>query len=254
MKNFNVSCKIDYWNPYIPPRCRKTRYEEKEETIKVPVRSITSEEAPIAFRLSDYGHVSENTPEIRYYKGKFFKKYRGYDGHKWYVDAKASELEHMIHPWFSYDCAERTRALCIQKYKEEAKRYLLIDGVIWERTGEPRYVVNTFGLGHNHGGTGLFVDHWYNPNIANRNYFSALDGKKAVDYANQVAARRGDTNSVGTFKEMIEVLMPQCVKIKPMKEHGTGCKVINDLNAIADCSSDISEARILTFAYAACRL
>lgn len=34
MKNFNVSCKIDYWNPYIPPRCRKTRYEEKRKRLK----------------------------------------------------------------------------------------------------------------------------------------------------------------------------------------------------------------------------
>ena len=93
---------------------------------------------------------------------------------------------------------------------------------MWTVTGEPRYVVNTFGLGHNHGGTGLFVEEYYNQNIAASNYFSALDGDKAVAYANKVAERRGDTNDVGKFEKMIEVLIPEAVTIRPEVEHGEG--------------------------------
>ena len=133
----------------------------------------------------------------------------------------------------------------MKKYREEAKRYLLIDGAVWGESGEPRYVVNTFGLGHNHGGTGLFVDEYYNPNIAASNYFSALDGDKAVAYANKVAERRGDTNDVGKFEKMIEVLIPEAVTIRPEAEHGEGDPFINKINAITEAAPDSTTAGLL---------
>ena len=57
MEHVKIVCKIDYYEPYLPPRCRKLRYEHKEEDIKVSVPSVTSQEAPVAFRLSDYHHT-----------------------------------------------------------------------------------------------------------------------------------------------------------------------------------------------------
>ena len=250
MRYYPVFCNIDYFVPYIPPRCRKTRYEHKRETIRVSVRSVSSSDAPVAFRLSDYSHVSNKTTEVRHYAGKLYIKRRGYRDGSWYVDIPPSDLH--FGPDVSYLTEERTRDACVSSCKDAARHYLLIDGVVWELTGEPRYVVNTFGLGHNHGGTGLFVDCWYNDNIPNSNYFSAIDGPRAVAYANEVAERRGDTNDVGRFHEMIEVVLPQCVKIKPMKEHGTGCPIINAFNDIANSSSSASEAGILALAFAAC--
>ena len=242
MEKYKFTCKIKYYHPYLPPRCRKYRYEEKEEEITLSVKSVASDEAPIAFKLSDYGHVSEKLTEIRCFKKKLYKKYRRYIDGEWVVDVEAPMLNSMIHPYFSWNCEERTREYCVAGCKKEAERYIVIDGVIWERCGEPRYCVNTFGLGHNHGGTGLFVEEHYNINISNRNYFSAFDGKKAVEYANQVAARRGDTNDVGRFEEMIEVLMPECVKVKPIRQHGKGSKFINALNTITENSDSAAEA------------
>ena len=83
-------------------------------------------------------------------------------------DIKASEFHFGAELPHGY---ARNRQLCIKKYQEAAKRYLIVDGSVWLRCGEPRYVVNTFGLGHNHGGTGLFVEEFYNSNISNTNYF-----------------------------------------------------------------------------------
>jgi predicted Zn-ribbon and HTH transcriptional regulator len=251
MEHVKIVCKIDYYEPYLPPRCRKLRYEHKEEDIKLSVTSVTSQEAPVAFRLFDYHHTSENKTEIRCFRKKLYIRMRMQDivsgGGE--ADIMPEKLSRMIRPWFTVS-TDRTRELCLKNYRHSAKRYLIVDGAVWELCGEPRYCITTFGLGHNHGGTGLFVDHWYNPNIPNKNYFSALDGKFAVQHADAVAARRGDTNDVGRFEEMIEVLMPECVKIKPMKEHGEGDKTINDLNHIADISSSAGEASVMVLCYA----
>ena len=220
MEHVKISVTLSYYEPYIPPRCRKPRYVKKTEEAKFKVRSVTSQDAPVAFRLSDYSHVSDNKTDVRFFKGKL-----------WQVVTKADivcegenkpiGVDDILNdrlPFLTYDESERTREYCVNSYKDWCKDRLIIDGNVWERVGEPRYCVLTFGLGHNHGGTGLFVTHFYNQNIHNHNYFSALDGDKAVAYANEVAERRGDTNDVGRFKKMIEVLMPECVKIKP-KNH-----------------------------------
>lgn len=89
------------------------------------------------------------------------------------------------------------------------------------------------------------VEYHYNPNIRNDNYFAALDGKKAVEYANSVAAGRGDTNDVGRFKELIIVHMPELVKVKPKKQHGEGNKFLNDVEDIINGSGDALTAGLL---------
>lgn len=250
MEDVKISITFYYYEPFIPPRCRKTRYIKKTEEVKFKVRSVTSQEAPVAFRLSDYHHVSENTTEIRFFKGKLWEQV---NNRRMFCGGDLNQvgfedLPRLLYPGLTYDEKERSRDYCISRYKEEIRRFLVIDGKIWRRVGEPRYVVNTFGLGHNHGGTGLFVETFYNENIAKRNYFSALDGDKAVAYANEVAQRRGDTEDVGTFEKMIEVIMPDCVKLKPMKQHGNGNPFINKINAITERSSSSAEAGLLLLA------
>ena len=65
----------------------------------------------------------------------------------------------------------------------------------------------------------MFCEYHYNPNISRKAYFSALEGDAAVAFANEVAARRGDTKDVGKFKPFIVVHMPEAVKIKPRKKN-----------------------------------
>jgi len=249
MERIKIKITIDYYEQYIPPRCRKPRFREETGDIAVSVRSVSCDEAPIAFRLSDYSHKRENNTEIRFYKGKCYKRTmrRYIDAREWYTPVCCAEITSCLRPYMIYS-TDRTKEYCIKAYRYEAKKHLVIDGEVWQQCGEPRYEINTFGLGHNHGGTGLFVDHNYNPNIPSRNYFSALDGDKAVAYANEVAQRRGDTKDVGKFEKMIEVLMPECVKVKPRKQHGGGNPYINKLNAISESSSSALEAGLVVMA------
>jgi hypothetical protein len=143
------------------------------------------------------------------------------------------------------------RKRMIQAVKDANKNYIIIDGEVYSQTAEPRYDITTFGLGHNHGGTGLFVTYHYNPNISKDRYFSALQGDEAVAYANLIAARRGDTDDVGKFEKMIEVHMPELVKVKPNKQHGDGNKLMNDLESLIQGSSSAAEAGLLCMAFAA---
>ena len=129
--------------------------------------------------------------------------------------------------------------------------YILVDGELYGITSEPRYVINTFGLGHNHGGTGMFCEYHYNPNIGKSNYFSALEGEQAVAYANKVAAGRGDTKDVGKFEPFIIVHMPEIVRVKPNKQHHNGNEFINTMNKIIDNSGSSFEAGLLCMAFAA---
>lgn len=245
--NHIVIIKESYYAAYIPSaRSQKYAFDEVRGEIKVSVPSVTDQEAPVAFRLSDYHHTEEHHTEIRLWGGRLWRQVQLNDiesGRK-FEPVKAERLAGMLRPNLPYGHS-RSRELCVKKYREEAKRYLVIDGMLWQKTGEPRYVVNTFGLGHNHGGTGLFVEEYYNENIPASNYFSALDGDKAVAYANKVAERRGDTNDVGKFEKMIEVLIPEAVTIRPMEEHGEGDPFINKINAITEAAPDSTTAGLL---------
>ncbi len=251
MEKYIVTIKETYYCAYVPSaHSQKFAFDKVEGSIKVSAPSVTSDEAPVAFRLNDYSHKEDGKTEIRWWQGQCWKRMTKKDlecGGE-IRDIKASEFHFGAELPHGY---ARNRQLCIKKYQEAAKRYLIVDGSVWLRCGEPRYVVNTFGLGHNHGGTGLFVEEFYNSNISNTNYFSALDGDAAVAHANKVAARRGDTNDIGHFEKMIDVLIPEAVSLRPIQEHGDGDPFINKINAVTELAPDSSTAGILAMMVAA---
>lgn len=64
MNTIPIKLNVEYYLPYVPQRCRKVRYERVSEDIAFKVKSVTSEEAPIAFILSDFSHVEDGTTEM----------------------------------------------------------------------------------------------------------------------------------------------------------------------------------------------
>lgn len=242
---------IKYEESYLPPRCRKLRYRECEDYINVNLKEVAPEEMRLAFEDNSYSGKGK----IYYYKGKLWSKVKSGEfmchPEERGIKTPLEELKYVNEHCSSYfprswrDGEHPDKERMMSAARKAIKNYVLIDGEIYEQTAEPRYVINTFGLGHNHGGTGMFVEYYYNPNIRNDNYFSALDGKKAVEYANSVAAGRGDTNDVGRFKELIIVYMPELVKVKPKKQHGEGNKFLNDVEDIINGSGDALTAGLL---------
>lgn len=239
-----VKVTVDFKEGYLPPRCRKMRYRNAAKETVLNIRETTEEDAPIAFVV----HYYDKDIIYRFYKGKLYTLTKWNDvccGKEGLLPPE--ELWKYLRGRYDYwNCDFETNR---KEYMKAAREYLIIDGKVYRVSGEPRYVIITFGLGHNHGGTGMFVEEFYNPNISNKNYFSALDGEAAVAYANSVAAGRGDTNDVGKFKAGIDVLMPEVVKVKPRSQHGKGDKFMNDLEDIINNSGSAFEAGLLCMAF-----
>lgn len=244
---------IKYEESYLPPRCRKLRYKECEDHIDVNLREARLEDLRLAFEDNSY----EGKGEIYSYRNKLWAKVKmpnpsiieeldiktPLDYLKWCNDNCSTYF-------FSNFDRERyevdtSRQAVIKRVRKNMNTYLLVDGELYSTCAEPRYVVNTFGLGHNHGGTGMFCEYHYNDNIGKQNYFSALQGNEAVAYANYVAKRRGDTNDVGKFKPFIVCHMPELVKVKPNKQHGDGNKLLKDMEEMICNTNSSMEAGLL---------
>lgn len=77
------------------------------------------------------------------------------------------------------------------------------------------------------------------------NYFNALSRTEAIEYAVQVAANRGDTESIPRLRNPqynIEVLDTHAVHRNPMKDHGNGDAFLNMLDSICNSSNSVGES------------
>lgn len=192
--------KIKYQEEYIPPRCRKPRLRELEEQITVTIKEAAMSDLTPAFEIK--GSI------IYLYDGKLYMGENEYGYSDRCIDSNPLvNLKKVIQLAGSH---YNDRSQNIAFVKSCTERYLLVDGKVFYKTTEPCYVVQTFGLGHNHGGTSLFAEVGYS--TLPEHAFCALDRDLAVAYANKVARERGDTDSVGRFTANINVLLPEAVK------------------------------------------
>ena len=159
----------------------------------------------------------------------------------------------------SWSGARRTKRQARRAAREAAGQFLVVDGAPWRACGEPRYVVQTFGLGHNHAGTSVFVEWSYNPNIAASRYYNANDRVAMQEGFRRVALGRGDTDSVPAYEgrvaagtdERIEVLIPWAFTCDPASEHGSGDEFLNGLESLAAGACGVFEAGLLALAFTA---
>ena len=241
---------IKYDESYIPARCRKTRYRECEDFINANLKETNLSNMQLAFEDNSY----EGKGKIYFYNGKLWCKATIRDICLPDEDKYTTPLEAFIYwrehsswffprEWRDGEHPDRKHMLYI--VKKETNKFLLVDGVLYVTTAEPRYVINTFGSGHNHGGTGMFCEYFYNSNISKENYFPATEGNAAVSYANSIAQKRGDTNDIGKFKPFIIVHMPELVKVKPNKQHNNVNQLLNDMEKIIENSDDVITAGLL---------
>lgn len=255
-----VETWIKYEESYLPPRCRKLRYCECEDFINVTLKEVNPKELKLAFEDNSY----DGKGKIYLYKNKLWAKQKTnpniIESVKERDESVNNELDYLLYchkhcNTFFYSAFDReckgidtSRMAVIKKARNSMKNIILVNGELYCTTAEPRYCIVTFGLGHNHGGTGMFCDYHYNPNISKDSYFSALDGEIAVKYANETAARRGDTKDVGKFKPFITCHMPELVKINPKKQHGNGNDFHNMMESVIENSSSQGEAAVVCMA------
>lgn len=207
-----VTTRIPYRKGYLPtPRHRKVRYRTVEEYVDLDLPCAFEHELVPAFDITDPYCI--DSPAYRYYfcRGKLYTQRKGLFGphtlDMFKADFRASsDLLFGINP-------EVTREKMIALAQEKLSKFLLVDGFIYCQVNEPFYEVHTYGMGHNHGGTTLSVS-WTPP--GEEEYalcFNALEAGAAIAKATEVAEKRGDTDSIGTFTERITVLLPEAVTL-----------------------------------------
>lgn len=275
----NLKVDFTYEEKYLrTSRCRKPLARTREGIYELAIKELAKAECPIAAVVHDMKSVYEGATTTADFEGNgeykmFAEPYRVHNG-KFYKFCRASygaaistaqtELKYVIadikSDLYRYSLYEKENLFSdktvyisdnlseiVDNMQARANKYISLDGELWKECGEPRYVVNTFGLGHNHGGTAMFIEEFYNSNISSKNYFNAVDRDKAITYAKETAIARGDTDSVKRIGKMenIEVLIPEFFKVDPEKEHGEGNAFLNLLEDMVTSSNNATEAGIL---------
>lgn len=223
-----LTIKVHYTEMVKPPRCRKPRPQEDESEIKINIREVSAEAAPVAFIVSEY---DQEPRKVRMYRGKLYRQVqdrqtsymetnqRDENRPFWLNQAAAQcDWQWLITPGYNWSWTLRQHK---ENAAKRAENYIIVDGEAYERTGEPYYSVVCFGLGNNHGGTGFFVG-WADYRDRKEVWgWTASNKAKAINGAVEIALNRGDTESEDHIKNTpcdIHVLMPECIKRRYAKD------------------------------------
>lgn len=229
-----TSIRFSYTQQVVPPRCRKPRDVRFDDgLLSVTIREVTAEQAPIAI-------ISKPTCEA---DGEIEVAYRWYGGQLWtsvHLDggrprgltAREKDWDYQSIPEEvdvrsdSYGHGENyglglkyrahgSRDEVVAAIRTWSKGHLVVDGVFYRPAAEPRYVVMTFGLGGNHGGTAVMVTDWFNPNVSRQAYFSLMEKDAALERGAQVATDRSDTRSLPMKLSTpdFQILLPEAIRV-----------------------------------------
>jgi len=244
----DIQSIYEYEEGYLPTkRHRKLRWRKAEGETTLTIKEISVELAPVAFIVRN--GVKFDTPvEFRLFDNRLWVP--AMFGDIWVHGEGILTVEQLTDHLDRTPCYRnpKTEELVIAAKRDEADRFVIIDGVVYINEDEPRYVLMTFGLGHNHGGTALMISYHYNPNINKTAYFNALERDKAIAKAKSVAERRGDTKDIDGMGNhyIIEVIMPEAVKCNPLEDHGDGDPFLNKLNEATEHTPDLMTAALFT--------
>lgn len=227
---------FNYTESAIPPRCRKPRTVTKNDgEVKVDISALSGDQAPVAIRASGTFLSRDLTYayDLRWWEGQLWApvsldasgepsgRTSGQDNWDWPALPEILDLRqggrnqcyaYGFHGSYGSNPRENVEA-DIQAF---SKRHIVIDGVPHRAVSEPRYVVMTFGLGSNHGGTAVMSDNFFNTNVKVDNYFGLLELKEALSYATKIAEERGDTKNLPMHYAgpAFDVLMPEVVSVR----------------------------------------
>ena len=243
MTYLTLGITFEYNQYYLPTKRHKKENRRKLVTTHdAKVRIVTEEEFPVALKVTDHGLLPDNpgeykvgTIELRYFDGTLWQESRVQSGNGKGelipVDCLMSNLKPYSHHYYEdpdRPYVEGTSVLIrdtCDEVKEsidrKADRVVIYDNKLWVHSGQPYYQVMTFGLGGNHGGTGFFINRTYEDSIP-KEYFLATQKEMAVNRAERVAERRGDTHDRGSFlntKQNIEILIPEAYTLQRQLEY-----------------------------------
>lgn len=233
----NMTINFTYTEEYKKSsRAKKTAERQLDTSAEITIKELKKEDFPTAMTVKEYGSICKgaksyediNSMEssfelyseaVRYYDGRFFKPlrvtYGACIGDPMNKEQVREHLVFRMRSSASLGCDVINTAVddtvvvvstTLEKRTADLNAYaddiIFYNNMFWERCGEPRYYVTTFGLGNNHGGTGFFIS--YGERNSVNSVFSALEREEAISYAIEVAKNRGDTESVKCFEQGVK--------------------------------------------------
>lgn len=142
-----IESTISFQEEYIPPRCRKPRYRTSSCKAKVTLQEATLDEAPVTMRVTKYRrYLDICTIDLRRYKKKLYRLSYNYDHYCGAPDDEMRQpypVERLKERIANYrsGCCNGDKCYEIKEVREFAKRFLIVNGQVWEVTGEPMYEV-----------------------------------------------------------------------------------------------------------------
>lgn len=231
-----ISVQFNYTESVIPPRCRKARITTKGDgVVEVDIQEVTADQAPVAIRVSGTTLAGDLpfTYDLRLWEGQLWTPVlldqscepRGSVGAKndWDCPALPEVLDlrtGIRNQCFTYQFfgsfGQNLRADVEADIQAFVKRHLVIEGKPYRLATEPRYVVMTFGLSNNHGGTSVLASADAHPNLKPEVQYGLAELVDALEYATGVAQKRGDSNNLPMqyAGPTFEVLMPEALSFR----------------------------------------
>lgn len=196
------------WDFYKTSVCHKKPKKVKSATVRKNTEnagknykwSCAGAEAPFHNYWSNLVHLSIGQSRV------------GCLLHKWFKDEDVLSKEDTVFKTWVSDNRDAIAQVAIEK----ASNMLFCDGYLYKIVGEPYYFSQTYGGSKNNGGTELHCCVPSTVGAPDVNFFNALQLKEAIQYAEQVAINRGDTNNIPMSLKAnpIKVLIKDAVKLR----------------------------------------
>lgn len=212
---FTITVTGEWIETYLPsPRHRKLRTRTVADVATVQIPVIPVEDAPLAFTIERVGA----TQLFRLHAGRLYSPAHLVAFQEGPVAPGSPNFPPQQRST-RYGRHADSRQQWVDAITDDYAGYRIIDGQVWEVTCEPYYRISTFGLGGNHGGTGLMTAWDQCGRERDDLIFRADDYESAYAKAVEVALNRGDTESVGGFDQLITVHLPEAVTLQIPREH-----------------------------------
>ena len=218
----NIS--FTYTEEYLPtPRCKKFREREVKGSISVNIRECHKADTTLVMMVKDYDCDER---EIRAYKGKLYRNVQERNPERdgiqpLHENVPLNKMKWQSHLWgnvyynackWNREKGDKGTKLYIKK---NASNYLVIDGMVFERTTEPIYNITVFGLNNSAGMFITYKDKFSSQSSCN---FSALERDKCHEALKKILSYSVVKHDNSEFHD-IKVYASEYVKFKRLKKY-----------------------------------
>jgi hypothetical protein len=215
----------------IPPRCRNPRTVVHDIETTIHIRSITSEEMPVAIRRRNTNGTST---DLYFFEGHYYVPFSHYSTEKEQVTAGSPQFpfeQEKAGYYYSDQYKGKNLDEALANIQRSYDRYLIVDGIVWERGGsEPYYEAYRSGGGFYNTNGRTYISATTHTNQGEWSLFNALEWDEALAYALSITPegeREQTRERLEAESRTIEVLNPEVITNQFKRTHAEGIKTIS---------------------------